>query len=79
MVNSKNAHFDYLTELEDKYANGGRRTLAELAHLEGLLSVHHEAVEQFKNTQKTLIETNRNAHAKFVEILATVNASLGAN
>ena len=69
MQDSKTAHFEYLESLESKYAHGGRRTLAEEAHLAGLLETHHDCVQTFSVATKTLASSDPAAHAQFVALM----------
>ncbi len=79
MLNSKDAHFDTLEELNRKYTDGGRRSLAEIAHLEQLLETHDRSVARFAAAMRALRETSSEAHALLLSALADLNESLGTN
>ncbi len=77
MEQSKQTHFATLRQLEQKYQNGGNRTLAETVHLEKLLQTHSERVAAFVEATRVLKESDRTAHQALVEQLALLNARLG--
>ena len=77
MIASKDAHFGFLELLEEKYQHGGTRTLAEIAHLEGLLETHNSCVQAFTNTQKLLATNNPQAHKLFINVLRDDTAKIG--
>ncbi len=79
MLNSKDAYFNTLEELNRKYADGGRRSLAEIAHLEQLLETHDRSVAGFASAMRALGEASSEAHASLVSALAELNESLGTN
>ena len=54
MEQSKQAHFNFLGELEAKYEQGGYRTGAETLRLENLLSDHDDRVQTFRRLIKRL-------------------------
>ncbi len=78
MVASKARHFDFLSLLDRKYEAGGRRTLAEIAHLEQLLESHTLAVKAFGRTMAELSGTDAGARDALVAHLHGLNATLGA-
>ena len=77
MVASKSAHFDFLTSLDRKYQHGGRRTLAEIARLDTLLTAHTAAVRRFREAVAALTAENRAARDALLSYIHQVNASLG--
>lgn len=77
MVASKAEHFDFLTSLDRKYQHGGRRTLAEIARLETLLSAHTVAVRQFRERVSALAAADRAARDALLAHIHQTNASLG--
>ena len=76
MLKSKDAHFDTLEELNRKYTDGGRRSLAEIAHLEQLLETHDRSVARFATAMRALGEASSEAHGLLVNALAELNESL---
>jgi bacterioferritin-associated ferredoxin len=79
MLNSKDAHFGYLEGINQKYQNGGVRTLAEIARLEQLLGVHDRCVKCFAEAMRALGAANSEAHGALVTAIAELNASLGTS
>ena len=77
MLASKQAHYGFLEGLEEKYQAGGKRSLAEISHLDGLLETHNQCVKSFTEAQKSLLHTNPGAHKMLIEILSDANAHLG--
>ena len=77
MLGSKQAHFEYLEKLDRKYQSGGKRSLAEIAHVDGLLETHNRCVKAFTVAQKALFQENPQAHGIFIQILSQANAHLG--
>lgn len=77
MVETKTRHFDFLSALDRKYAHGGRRSLAEIAHLDTLLAAHTAAVRDFGRTMAELARQNVTARDALVARLQGVNAGLG--
>ena len=74
MIASKDAHFSFLESLEEKYKHGGNRTLAEIAHLEGLLDSHNSCVKAFTDAQKLLATNDPEAHVEFINVLKDSDA-----
>ena len=77
MLNSKDAHFSYLEELDRKYQTGGQRTLAEIARLEDLLATHDRCVAGFAGEMRDLGDADAEAHTQLINALAEINRSLG--
>ena len=77
MVASKAAHFDFLTLLDRKYQHTGRRSLAEIARLDTLLTAHTAAVRQFRVAVTDLTTQNRAARDALLAHIQQTNASLG--
>ncbi len=77
MLNSKDAYFNTFEELNRKYGDGGRRSLAEIAHLEQLLETHDRSVAGFASAMRALGEISSEAHGLLVNALADLNESLG--
>lgn len=77
MLASKEAHYSFLESLDQKYQSGGKRSLAEIAHLDGLLNTHNKCVKSFTEAQKSLLTTSPQSHKAFIEILSDTNAHLG--
>ena len=77
MLNSKDAHFSYLEELNSQYQNGGPRTLAESARLDELLEVHDHCVARFAGAMRDLGAANAEAHGQLINAIAELNRSLG--
>jgi hypothetical protein len=64
MSESKQAYFNFMVELDQKYKNGGAPTIAENLQLEQLLKAHDEKVTAFNEAMqamKDLDETARHA------------------
>jgi len=78
MVASKARHFDFMSLLDRKYEAGGRRTLAEIAHLEQLLESHTLAVKGFGRVMAELAGSDAGVRDALVAHLHGLNASLGA-
>lgn len=78
MQASKQAHFEYLAELEAKVQGGTRRTLAENARLDWLLSQHNICVAAFTKARKQLAVKDAGAYQILVELLSEAHASIGA-
>ena len=77
MLRSKDDHFSFLARLEDKYRDGGRRTLAESRRLEQLLAGHDLRVRAFRAALAALQRSDLAAHQALVEHLRLSNAGLG--
>ena len=77
MLASKQAHFNFLETLEQKYDSGGKRSLAEISYVEGLLETHNQRVKSFAEAQKSLFQKNPDAHQIFIAILSDTNQHLG--
>jgi hypothetical protein len=77
MVASKAAHFDFLTTLDRKYQHGGRRSLAEIARLDTLLTAHTAAVRRFRESVAALTAEDRAARDALLSHIQQANASLG--
>ena len=77
MLRSKDDHFSFLARLEDKYRDGGRRTLAESRRLEQLLAGHDARVRAFRTALTTLQKADLAAHQALVEHIRLSNAGLG--
>ena len=77
MLRSKDDHFSFLARLEDKYRDGGRRTLAESRRLEQLLAGHDRRVRAFRSALAALQKADLAAHQALVEHLRLSNAALG--
>ncbi|MBM4226764.1 MAG: hypothetical protein FJ164_03290 [Gammaproteobacteria bacterium] len=78
MVASKTRHFDFLSELDRKHEGGGRRSLAEIAHLEQLLELHTRAVKAFGQAVAQLATEDPGARDSLLTHLHGLNAALGA-
>ena len=78
MEQSKRRYFSYLEELEHKYEDGGARTLAEQARLDGLLREHDRQVAEFGRAVKALGAEDPDAQKAFIAHMTAFNASLGA-
>lgn len=64
MSESKQAYFNFMVELDQKYKDGGAPTIAENLQLEQLLKAHDEKVTAFNEAMqamKDMDETTRNA------------------
>jgi hypothetical protein len=77
MVVSKAEHFDFLTGLDRKYQHGGRRSLAEIARLDTLLTAHTAAVRQFRESVAALTAADRAARDALLSHIQQANTSLG--
>jgi uncharacterized protein Yka (UPF0111/DUF47 family) len=77
MLSSKDAHFSYLEELDQKYQAGGQRALAEIAHLADLLETHNQCVARFAGVMRDLRNADAEAHSQLVSAIAELNRSLG--
>lgn len=54
MSETKTAYFTFLSEIDQKYKNGGSPTIAENLQLEKLLGIHNEAVALFNNAMHSV-------------------------
>ncbi|MEX2517458.1 MAG: hypothetical protein WD572_11235 [Gammaproteobacteria bacterium] len=65
MSASKDAYFNFMVELDQKYKQGGEASIAENLKLEQLLKAHDEKVTAFNEamqaSMKELDDTGRNA------------------
>ena len=77
MLETKNAHFSFLEELETKYRDGGRRTLAEGRRLDQLLAAHDSQVRSFRNAVSALQQQDLAAHHALLMHIRHANADLG--
>ena len=77
MLVTKNAHFSFLEELETRYREGGRRTLAEGRRLEQLLAAHDARVRDFRHSVAALQRDDLAAHHALIEHIRRANAELG--
>ena len=75
MLESKDAHFRALEQLNEARERGEQLPLASATHLDGLLAAHTAAVAGFK---ATLAGLSGEARADFVRLLSEVNEGLGA-
>ena len=78
MLASKDAHFGFLAELDNKVKSGGQRTLAEAARLAQLLTEHNDRVVAFASAVRALKSAEPAAHAALVAALASINQALSA-
>lgn len=78
MLASKDAHFAFLGSLDEKYREGGRRSLAEIARLEQLLDEHDRCVRAFTEAMRALKAADEVAHGLLVRAIGELNQSLGA-
>ena len=51
---SKQSHFGFLQELDQKYKEGGSPSIAENLHLEDLLKKHDEKVKAFNKAMRSI-------------------------
>ena len=79
MLGSKDAHFSLLEELEARYRDGGRRTLAEGRRLEQLLAEHDAKVRDFRRSVAALQREDLAAHHALIEHIRRANADLGGS
>ncbi len=56
MSESKKAYFSLLSEIDQKYREGGSPTIAENLQLEKLLGAHNEAVAAFNEAMQAVTE-----------------------
>ncbi len=77
MEKSKHEYFSYLEALENKYAQGGYRTSAESARLEGLLKEHDRQVAEFRRSMTALKEKDAGAHQSLIHHITLLNAEIG--
>ena len=78
MIETKDAHFSYLEELETKYRDGGRRTFAEGRRLEQLLAAHDAQVHAFRQSVAALQRGDLAAHHALLMHIRYANANLGS-
>ena len=78
MLRTKDAHFSFLEELEAKYRDGGRRTLAEGRRLEQLLAAHDAQVRAFRQSVTALQQEDIAAHHALLTHIRRANADLGS-
>ena len=78
MVASKTRHFEFLGLLDRKYEAGGRRSLADIAHLEQVLELHTRAVKAFGQAMAKLAAEDTGARDSLLAHLHGLNATLGA-
>ena len=78
MLETKDAHFSFLEELETKYRHGGRRTLAEGRRLEQLLAKHDAQVRTFRQSVAALQREDLAAHHALLMHIRRANADLGS-
>ena len=81
MLRTKDAHFSYLEHLEEKYRQGGRRTLAESTYLDQLLAAHDGQVKTFRHALTELARADLAAHQALIEHLTAAgsNTKRGSN
>ncbi|MGR8920681.1 MAG: hypothetical protein ACU85V_13780 [Gammaproteobacteria bacterium] len=79
MLDSKDAHFEFLRQLNEKRDRGEERSLAEGAYLEKLLAEHDSCVSEFTRAMQALARTDAAARAALVEAITQANAALGAD
>ena len=72
MRDSKQAHFDFLETLEQKYQHGGIRTLAEKARLDTLLADHNRTVAEFAGEIKSLGASDLAARDKLLGLMTAI-------
>ena len=77
MAASKAAHLGELTRLNAAQDAGQRRTLAENAHLEGLLDSHGRCVRDFATAVKALASVDPIAHRALLDLLTAHNRAMG--
>ena len=77
MLRTKDAHFSFLAQLEEKYRDSGRRTLAEARRLEQLLAEHDLQVRAFRGAVTALQKSDLAAHQALVEHIRLSNVGLG--
>jgi hypothetical protein len=77
MFESKEAHFTFLSALEEKRQAGRQPTLAETARLEVLLAAHNRCVADFAAATKTLSDNDSEARDVFLRLVAELNRELG--
>ena len=77
MAQSKHQYFSYLEALENKYSDGGTRTLVEDARLAGLLHEHDCHVAAFGKAVKALGAQDPGAQKKLIAHMIAYNAALG--
>ena len=77
MLETKDAHFSFLQELETRYRYGGRRTLAEGRRLEQLLAEHDAQVRAFRRSVAALQREELAAHHALLVHIRRANADLG--
>lgn len=56
MSETKTAYFSFLSEVDQKYKNGGSPTIAENLQLEKLLGIHNEAVATFNSAMQSVTD-----------------------
>ncbi|MEJ2095273.1 MAG: hypothetical protein P8X93_09080 [Gammaproteobacteria bacterium] len=56
MSKTKTAYFSFLSEIDQKYKDGGSPTIAENLQLEKLLGIHNEAVAIFNRAMQSVTD-----------------------
>ncbi|MEM7542390.1 MAG: hypothetical protein AAF384_12525 [Pseudomonadota bacterium] len=77
MLRTKNAHFEYLEELNEKAERGETRSLAEAVYLNQLLAEHDLEVKRFAQSMRALAQEHPGEHSTLLELLTDRNNDLG--
>ena len=72
---SKQSHFGFLQELDQKYKEGGSPSIAENLYLEDLLKKHDEKVKVFNKAMQSI--ESKEAREKILKKLSADNATMG--
>lgn len=75
MSASKEAHFGYLKELEERRERGLKTSVTEQQRLQHLLDAHNDCVNAFRVATKTLQTTDLAAYEAFLAQLTLSNSS----
>ena len=74
---SKQSHFGFLQELDQKYKEGGSPSIAENLHLEDLLKKHDEKVKAFNKAMRSI--EGKEAREKILKKLSADNSTMGTH
>lgn len=77
MLASKDAHFQALEAVSAKVKEGGRRSLAETAHLAQLLESHDACVAAFAAAMRELATVDPDANSALLGAITELNRELG--
>jgi hypothetical protein len=77
MSKTKTAYFSFLSEIDQKYKDGGSPTIAENLQLEKLLGIHNEAVALFNRAMRSV--TDKDAREQLLKKLTGDAGKQGAH